>query len=162
MADAKGNKVYRQTATTSDYGVASWSFQLADEVNHGAYKITATLGDTTSEKTVTVKPYVLPKFKVTATTDEDFYRPGQRVTGQVEAAYFFGKPVDGGQVQAQRLGVRRRAAAGARPQRARPTPMATFPSSLTCPATWWAAWRAAWPTMSWRWPSPTARPTPSR
>ena len=99
VADAKGNKVYRQAATTSDYGAASWTFQLADEVNHGAYKITATLGDTTSEKTVTVKPYVLPKFKVAATTDEDFYRPGQRVSGQVEVAYFFGKPVDGGQVQ---------------------------------------------------------------
>jgi hypothetical protein len=99
IADAKGNKVYRQTATTSSYGVASWTFQLADEVNHGNYKITATLGGTSSEKTVAVKPYVLPKFKVSATTDEDFYRPGQRVTGQVEATYFFGKPVDGGEVQ---------------------------------------------------------------
>jgi hypothetical protein len=99
IADAKGNKVYRETATTSEYGVASWTFQLADEVNHGNYKITATLGDTSSEKTVVVKPYVLPKFKVSATTDENFYQPGQRVSGQVEAAYFFGKAVDGGDVQ---------------------------------------------------------------
>jgi uncharacterized protein YfaS (alpha-2-macroglobulin family) len=99
IADAKGNKVFRRTATTSEYGVADWTFQLADEVNHGNYKITATLGDTSSEKTVAVKPYVLPKFKVSATTDESFYRPGQAVTGHVEAAYFFGKPVDGGQVK---------------------------------------------------------------
>jgi uncharacterized protein YfaS (alpha-2-macroglobulin family) len=99
VADAKGNKVFRETATTSEYGVAAWTFQLADEVNHGNYKITATLGDSSSEKTVAVKPYVLPTFKVSATTDEDFYRPGQRVTGQVQAAYFFGKPVDGGEVQ---------------------------------------------------------------
>jgi 5-hydroxyisourate hydrolase-like protein (transthyretin family) len=99
IADAKGNKVFRQTATTSAYGVAAWTFQLADQVNHGNYKLTATLGDTASEKTVVVKPYVLPKFGVTATTDDDFYRPGQRVTGRVEAAYFFGKAVDGGQVQ---------------------------------------------------------------
>ena len=98
VADAKGNKVFRETAPTSEYGIASWAFQLADEVNHGAYKITATLGDTTSEQTVTVKPYVLPKFEVSAVTDETFYRPGQRVTGQVNAAYFFGKPVDGGDV----------------------------------------------------------------
>ena len=99
VADAKGNKVFRETATTSEFGVAAWTFQLADEVNHGNYKITAALGDTSSEKTVVVKPYVLPKFKVSASTDETFYRPGQRVTGQVEAAYFFGKPVDQGQVQ---------------------------------------------------------------
>ena len=98
VADAKGNKVFRQAATTSEYGIASWTFQLADEVNHGNYKITAILGDTSSEKTVVVKPYVLPKFEVTATTDETFYRPGQQVTGQVEAAYFFGKPVDDSQV----------------------------------------------------------------
>jgi uncharacterized protein YfaS (alpha-2-macroglobulin family) len=99
VADAKGNKVFRKTATTSEYGIASWTFQLAGEVNHGKYKITATLGDTPSEKTVTVKPYVLPKFQVSAVTDETFYRPGQRVTGQVEAAYFFGKQVDGASVQ---------------------------------------------------------------
>ncbi len=99
VADAKGNKVFRQTATTSEYGVADWTFQLADEVNHGDYKITAALGNTSSEKTVAVRPYVLPKFKVTATTDKTFYRPGQRVSGQVEAAYFFGKPVDGGEVR---------------------------------------------------------------
>jgi 5-hydroxyisourate hydrolase-like protein (transthyretin family) len=99
IADAKGNKVFRETATTSAYGVADWVFQLADEVNHGNYKITATLADTSSETTVVVKPYILPKFEVTATTDEAFYRPGQRVTGQVEAAYFFGKPVDSGVVQ---------------------------------------------------------------
>jgi hypothetical protein len=99
VADAKGNKVFRKTAATSEFGVAAWTFQLADEVNHGNYKITAALGDTSSEKTVVVKPYVLPKFKASAATDETFYRPGQRVTGQVEAAYFFGKPVADGQVQ---------------------------------------------------------------
>jgi 5-hydroxyisourate hydrolase-like protein (transthyretin family) len=99
VSDAKGNKVFREASTTSEYGVAAWTFQLADEVNHGNYKISATLGDTSSEKTIVVKPYVLPKFEVSATTDEAFYRPAQRVTGQVEAAYFFGKPVDGGQVQ---------------------------------------------------------------
>ncbi|MFN2227855.1 MAG: MG2 domain-containing protein, partial [Anaerolineae bacterium] len=99
VADAKGNKVFRETATTSEFGVAAWTFQLADEVNYGNYKITAALGDTSSEKTVVVKPYVLPKFKVSASTDETFYRPGQRVTGHVEAAYFFGKPVADGQVQ---------------------------------------------------------------
>jgi uncharacterized protein YfaS (alpha-2-macroglobulin family) len=95
IADARGNKVFRQTATTSDYGVASWTFQLAGEVNHGNYKLTATLDGTTSEKSVAVKPYVLPKFRVSAATGEDFYRPGQRVTGQIEAAYFFGKAVQG-------------------------------------------------------------------
>jgi len=60
IADPKGNKVFRQTEIASANGVAAVDFQLADEVNTGPYKITATVGDTTSEKTVTVKHYVLP------------------------------------------------------------------------------------------------------
>jgi len=98
IADPKGNKVFRQTEPASGNGIAAVDFQLANEVNTGAYKITATVGDTTSERTVTVKHYVLPKFKVAVTTDKTYYRPGEMVTGQVAANYFFGKPVREGQV----------------------------------------------------------------
>jgi 5-hydroxyisourate hydrolase-like protein (transthyretin family) len=98
IADPKGNKVFRQTETASANGIAAVDFQLATEVNTGAYKITAQVGDTTSEKTVTVKHYVLPKFKVEASTDKTYYRPGETVTGKVAANYFFGKSVQDGQV----------------------------------------------------------------
>ncbi|MGC9358097.1 MAG: alpha-2-macroglobulin family protein, partial [Anaerolineae bacterium] len=40
----------------------------------------------------------LPKFKVEAVTDRDFYLPGEEVTGGVNARYFFGKPVEEGKV----------------------------------------------------------------
>ncbi len=93
VEDPKGNKIYRKTITTSDYGVASADFALADTLNAGTYKITASMGDTKSEKSVTVKPYVLPKFKVSVETDRAFYLPSERVTGRVRADYFFGKPV---------------------------------------------------------------------
>jgi hypothetical protein len=99
VADPKGNKVFRRTETASANGIAAVDFQLANEVNTGAYKITARVGDTESEKTVTVKHYVLPKFKVEATTDKSYYRPGETVTGRVAADYFFGKPVKEGRVQ---------------------------------------------------------------
>lgn len=98
VADGKGNTVFRKTLTTSDFGVASVDFSLASEVNSGAYKITASLGDTESEKTVTVEHYVLPKFDVTLRTDRTFYRPGERVEGTLTARYFFGKDVTGGSV----------------------------------------------------------------
>jgi CD109 antigen len=48
---------------------------LANEVNTGNYKIEATLGTTTSETTVVVKHYVLPKFEVEAAPDKSFYSP---------------------------------------------------------------------------------------
>ncbi len=98
VQDPKGNKVYRKTVPTSAFGVASTDFALAETVNSGTYKITASLGDTKSEKSVTVKPYVLPKFKVTVETERGYYLPGERVTGHIRADYFFGKPVAQGDV----------------------------------------------------------------
>ena len=99
IADGKGNKVLRKKLTTSEYGVAFTDFQLASEVNSGAYKITAALENTSSEKTVTVEHYVLPKFKVDLTTSRTFYQPGAAASGEINANYFFGKPVAGGAIQ---------------------------------------------------------------
>ncbi|MBE7550030.1 MAG: hypothetical protein HS126_02990 [Anaerolineales bacterium] len=99
VQDAKGNKVFRQSVPTSAYGIAAADFILADLVNQGDYKLSASLGNTTSERTVEIKPYVLPKFGVTVTTERSFYTPGQRVEGSVQADYFFGKPVAESQVR---------------------------------------------------------------
>lgn len=95
IADAKGNKVLRRSLLTSAYGVAALDFTLADEVNTGIYKITATVGDTTSEASVTVEPYVLPKFRVSLSAERPYYLPGETVRGTLRAEYFFGKPVTG-------------------------------------------------------------------
>ncbi len=99
IADGKGNKVFRQSLTTTGYGVAFTDFQLAGEVNTGDYKITAVLGNTASEKTVTVEHYVLPKFEVKLETGRSYYQPGQRVQGTLRAGYFYGKPVAESQVK---------------------------------------------------------------
>ncbi len=99
VQDARGNKIFRQSVPTSDFGVAAADFILADMVNQGDYKLSATIGDTVSERTVEVRPYVLPKFSVNVSTDRTFYIPGQRVEGTIQADYFFGKPVAGSEVQ---------------------------------------------------------------
>jgi hypothetical protein len=99
VEDPKGNKVYRKSVPASEYGIAAADFTLADMVNQGNYRLSVAIGNTRSEKTVEVRPYVLPKFAVKVTTDRTFYTPGQHVAGTVQADYFFGKPVAGGQVQ---------------------------------------------------------------
>jgi len=99
IADGKGNKVFKKSVETSEYGIVSAEFQLADEVNEGAYTITGILGDQIAEKVVTVKRYVLPKFKVEIETDRDYYMPGDEITGTIESRYFFGKPVAEGKVK---------------------------------------------------------------
>jgi len=41
---------------------------------------------------------VLPKFKVSVETEKRFYLPAETLRGTVSANYFFGKPVDNGDV----------------------------------------------------------------
>jgi 5-hydroxyisourate hydrolase-like protein (transthyretin family) len=99
VEDAKGNKVFKRELKTSEYGIVSADFQLADEVNQGDYRIRAILGDHTSDKTVTVKPYVLPKFKAEVKADKRFYLPKETIKGELQSDYFFGKPVAGSTVK---------------------------------------------------------------
>ncbi|MGQ9524589.1 MAG: alpha-2-macroglobulin family protein [Armatimonadota bacterium] len=95
VEDSKGNKVFKKRDTTSEFGVAYAEFQLADEINLGSYRITATVGKDIAERVVKVDRYVLPKFRVTLKPDKTFYMPGDILTGDVQADYFFGKPVAG-------------------------------------------------------------------
>jgi 5-hydroxyisourate hydrolase-like protein (transthyretin family) len=99
VEDPKGNKVFRQSVEASEFGIAAADFALADLVNQGNYKLRVSIGDTVSEKTVEVRPYVLPKFGVSVSTDRSFYLPGQRLEGVVQADYFFGKPVADSEVR---------------------------------------------------------------
>ena len=96
--DGKGNKVFRKVQETGEYGVVDAEFQLASQINMGTYKIKVAVGDTVTEKAVTVGRYNLPKFKLTTTFDRDWYLVGQKIVGTINAAYFFGKPVAGGTV----------------------------------------------------------------
>jgi len=110
VEDSRGNKVFKKVTETDKFGVASAEFSLADEVNLGTYHLRALMGEAGAEPTNTaeialnVEKYVLPKFKVAidfAAKDSKSkrgYRPGDHVTGTVQANYFFGKPVEDGEV----------------------------------------------------------------
>ncbi len=110
VEDSRGNKVFKKATQTDKFGIASAEFGLADEVNLGTYHLRALMGEpdapptNTAEIALNVQRYVLPKFKVAldfAGKDNQTkrgYRPGDHVTGTVRANYFFGKPVDGGEI----------------------------------------------------------------
>jgi hypothetical protein len=99
VEDAKGNKVFKRSLKTSEYGIASADFDLADEVNAGDYRVRAILGEHQADKTVQVKPYVLPKFKSELKADKKFYLPKETIKADLQVDYFFGKPVAGGKVK---------------------------------------------------------------
>lgn len=96
VVDAAGRELAQGTAATSDFGIAAFDFALPSDAVHGPHTLRAQLGDTLSERTVTVGDYALPPFRVTVETGRPFYGVGERVTGILHAEYFFGKPVAGG------------------------------------------------------------------
>ena len=78
IRDPKGNLVHRRATKTSSFGLASTSLELAEQVNVGAYRIQAAIGDVASGRRVVVDRYVLPKIKIDAGTDRSFYGPVMR------------------------------------------------------------------------------------
>jgi hypothetical protein len=96
LADPRGNTLFRETAKTSRFGVASVEFVLADEISLGNYTARATAaGADDAQLTVPVDRYRLPKIKVAVESDRTWYAPGQHAAITVDAHYFFGKPVAG-------------------------------------------------------------------
>lgn len=95
IVDPGGNTIFRKSGKTSAFGIASADCELATEIREGPYAIRAETGTTVSTRTVEVKRYVLPKFKVAVELDGAYYAPGAKIKGRIDAWYFFGKPVHG-------------------------------------------------------------------
>jgi CD109 antigen len=95
ISDSKGIKVFKETLDTNEYGVASFDMPLATEVNLGTWKVKAEMGQSQTQLDLRVEKYVLPKFQVDVTTPRDWFMVDEPITGTVDAAYFFGKQVEG-------------------------------------------------------------------
>ncbi len=97
--DPEGNRLLRRELATSEWGIAAADFELDGQAISGDYILTAALGPVSSSRSVEVKPYKLPRFKVEFAPDRTYYLPGDVARGVVSANYFFGKPVAGGEVR---------------------------------------------------------------
>ena len=117
IEDSHGNKVFKKTTQTDEFGIGSAEFGLASEVNLGTYHLRAILGEegmgsaNAAEIALNVDKYVLPKFKVDLQfasperNKKHGYRPGDTIHGTVQANYFFGKPLDGAEVTVHATGM---------------------------------------------------------
>jgi hypothetical protein len=99
VENPKKDTIYRKILTASDYGIVSAQFPFADELAFGDYVLTASYDGQTSKKTVSVKQYTLPTYEVIIKTNENISQKPNLISGTVEARYFFGKPVENGQVE---------------------------------------------------------------
>ncbi len=117
VEDSHGNKVFKKATSTDEFGIEFADFGLASEVNLGTYHLRATLGEASTDSTNTaeialeVEKYVLPKFKVELNfvspegKKKHGYRPGDHVSGTVQANYFFGKSLDAAEVSVKAEGM---------------------------------------------------------
>lgn len=101
VKDAKGNKVFKKTIDTDSFGIASTPFVIGRFVNEGTYTLSVAVAGVTTEKTVEVSQYALPKFNLQTRTEKAWYSPGEDIRGVVDARYFFGKSVGGAQVKVE-------------------------------------------------------------
>jgi uncharacterized protein YfaS (alpha-2-macroglobulin family) len=99
VADPKNNIIYKQSASTSKFGISATDCALASEILEGNYTIACQVGNTESRLSVEVKKYVLPKFKVEVDFDRPFYAPEQKIRCTIQANYPVGKPVAGAEVE---------------------------------------------------------------
>ncbi|MCO6456978.1 MAG: hypothetical protein J5I93_16890 [Pirellulaceae bacterium] len=103
VLDPRGNVIVRRQQSSSRFGISHTDCLLGNEILEGPYQVVCRIGQTTSERTVKVEKYVLPKFKLQAQLDKPFYLPGETIQVGVSSDYFFGQPVAGGEVQVQVL-----------------------------------------------------------
>jgi uncharacterized protein YfaS (alpha-2-macroglobulin family) len=104
LTDPKGNVLFKEQARTSPFGIAATRCLLDTEVAEGTYTLACKLGNTESPLAVEVKKYVLPNFKLDVRPDRAFYAPSETAKLAIQAGYFFGKPVAGGEVKVEVLG----------------------------------------------------------
>ena len=97
VSDPRGNKILIKDLRTDDYGISHVSLHLSPDALLGDYKIRCSEDKTgvVVEKTVQVKKYRLPKFKIEVTLPKTYYKPGEEIKGSLTVSYFFGKPVRG-------------------------------------------------------------------
>ena len=91
--DGNDNKVYNENVKTSEYGILSGTFTLADEVNSGIYKIVVKTNTNETTKSFKVNPYITPKYEVKIDFDKQNYLVGDTAIININAKYFFGEDV---------------------------------------------------------------------
>ena len=91
--DGNENRVFIEKTKSSEFGIISGKFELADEVNSGEYKIVVETKATQQTKIFNVNPYIIPTFEAKIATDKETYVIGETAHISLNAKYFFGEPV---------------------------------------------------------------------
>ena len=93
LKDPEDGLAKEEEKICDEYGVAVFSFPLADLVPIGEYLLTARVEGDESKKKIFVDDYTLPAFRIELQTKRDSVAVSKGFEGIVKADYFFGEPV---------------------------------------------------------------------
>jgi hypothetical protein len=85
--------VTQKTSTLNEFGVASFTYPLADIVPLGEYLATVKIDDSEIQKKIFVDDYKLPEFRIKLDSDDGYISNQKVFRGKVKVEYFYGKPV---------------------------------------------------------------------
>lgn len=91
--DGNENRVYVEKIKTSEFGIASTKFKLADEVNSGTYTVKITTEKQEYSQNFKVDAYITPQFSVEINSNTDEVKVKERIDFEISTQYFFGEPV---------------------------------------------------------------------
>ncbi len=101
IVDESDDLVHSAKLKASRFGVASTDWEIPDGANFGRYTIRLKTEDTDWYflRSVNIRRYELPSFRVTAIPDHPFYLAAQSAQVEIRGEYLFGKPVTAGKVR---------------------------------------------------------------
>jgi hypothetical protein len=94
--NSKGDEIFNQDLEISDFGTFNTKFVLEENAPLGSYRICA---EEYSCISIDVQEYVPAPFEVKLETDKEEYISKETVNLKVFAQYYFGVPLEGGEVE---------------------------------------------------------------
>ncbi|MFX0125482.1 MAG: MG2 domain-containing protein [Candidatus Hodarchaeota archaeon] len=91
--------LFQKVMSTDEYGIISYAFSLDPDTELGEYYIYVEKGDSEDSVKIRVDKYEKPAFRVSLNLDQEYVAPGNVLSGNVTAEYYFGRPVSQGQIE---------------------------------------------------------------
>ncbi len=88
-----GEVLLEEKAPAKEWGIVSGDFPLADDAEEGSWTVLWRSGDAESSSSFTVKPFVLPRFRVDTTSEKSYYQAGESPVLSGAVLYASGAPV---------------------------------------------------------------------
>ncbi len=99
VKDPNGEILLEEKAPATDWGVVAGTFPLDKAAQTGNWHVSWESANAVDDVTFNVEPFKLPRFRVEATPDKSFYRPGDKPVIRGAVVYSSGAPVGNAKVE---------------------------------------------------------------